>query len=329
MNHYILRYVLAIFGIPLVAYFILQAFNWYGNMAERYVLAPLSTERVQFPLHHPWGVGGVNRFNAEDDAGKAAIMDLLDRSISDMESWLGRVYADNYGLICLGENHDTHLRNLIAAQILPRLPADILMIEATRTQSAYFMRHLGTRSPLILLGHDMTAILQAAREANPAVRVLGIEETKRQFDNRRGGDGNSRELSIERNLKAVYKPGQRHLLLYGAFHCSHNSKLYSHLLADPPSGDTSGNKNAMMNIRITREHIEAPIEAFVYFLDEIGFTASRPEYAGDIVITDTAALVKRFREWFPFFTSNELDHFGALVIMRPLRYPTTTNPDNP
>jgi hypothetical protein len=317
VSHYIVRNILIIFGIPMVAYAILQGFNWYENMTESHDLAPIPEVRVQFPLHNPWGIGGVNRYEALSDLERADLDELLGQSITQLDPWLDRVSGAEHGLVCLGENHDGHLRRLIATQILPRLPADILMIEANRTGAARMVRHSGNRDYVPLLNRDISAVILAAKNVNAGVRVLGIEETRRQYDDRRSHKGIAREKAIDQNLRAVYVPGQRHVVLYGAFHCSHQSKLYKHLLDDPlPGGSTT-----MLNIRVAREHIEAPIETFVFFLDEIGFL--KGDLAGDIVITDTAALAKRFRQWFPFFATNELEHYSALVIMRPLRYAPT------
>ena len=317
MPHYIIRNFLIIFGIPLVAWGILHSFNWYANMTERHDLAPLSVERVQFPLHNPWGVGGVNRFGALTAPEQAQLMALLDRSITALDPWLDGLDRDGFSLLCLGENHDGHLRNLMASKILSRLPTDALLLEGRRTDAARILRHVQARDYVPLLGQNIRPVVLAAKAANPAVRVLGIEETRPQYDARFDSQGQGREASIEQNLRAVYKPGKRHIVLFGAFHCSQRTKLYSRLMVAPP--DTT----PMLNIRVTREHIEAPIETFVYFLDEIGFLGDGPtgELSGDIVITDTAALATYFRHWFPFFTSNELEHYGALVIMRPLRYP--------
>ena len=317
MPKYIIRNFLIIFGIPLAAFSLLHSFNWHANMTEGHDLAPLSVERIQFPLHNPWGVGGVNRFSALTAPEQADLMGLLDRSITALDPWLDDLNRDGFSLLCLGENHDGHLRNLLASKILPRLPTDALLLEGRRTDAARILRHVETRDYVPLLGHNITPVVLAAKDANPAVRVLGIEETRPQYDARFQSLGQGREASIEQNLRAVYRPGKRHIVLFGAFHCSQRTKLYSRLMVAPP--DTSA---PMLNIRVAREHIEAPIEAFVYFLDEIRFLSDGPagRLSGDIVITDTVALATYFRDWFPFFASNELEHYGALVIMRPLRY---------
>lgn len=312
MNHYILRNVLTIFGIPVVAYIILQLFNWYGNMVVEHDLAPLSTERVQFPLHNPWAIGGINRFNALTQVEQNDMLEFLDRSITDVDSWLAQVSKEEFTLICLGENHEGQLRNLIAERILPRLPTDIFMLEGKKTDAARILRHMWTSDYVPLLDKNYASIVRAIKTTNPDARILGIEETLRQFDTRRGGDGNSRESSIEQNLRAGYQPGKQHMVLYGAFHCSHQSKwLFSRLNGRPPGNS----QDTMLNVRIAREHIDAPVETFTYFLDELGLPR------GDYVITDTAAVAKRFRQWFPFLAANDLEHYSALVVLRPSLYP--------
>ena len=56
--------------------------------------------------------------------------------------------------------------------------------------------------------------------------------------------------------------------------------------------------------------MEAPFEAFVYFLDEVGLAP------GDFVITDPESLAARVDDWFPFLSANELHAFGAIAVFR-------------
>lgn len=309
MNTYIFRTVATILGVPVVAFLLLQAYFWYENLREDHTLAALSSERIQFPLHHRWAQGALERFGALTPDEQAEMRALVRQSIQGLESWLEALNRQDVALICLGENHDGHLRRMIAERILSRFPTDILMLEGDRTDAARLLRH----SPIsdyvpLLLGVDMSPVIRAVKHANPEARVLGIEETAAQFKGRKAGDGSARDGTIEQNLRAVYQPGKRHIVLYGAFHCSHNTqRFYNRLNDDFPGLDN----RVRLNVRVAREHIEAPVEAFMYFLDEIGLPRR------DIVITDPAALVRRFREWFPFFTTNELDHFSKMIIMRP------------
>ena len=87
-----------------------------------------------------------------------------------------------------------------------------------------------------------------------------------------------------------------------------------------PGGCASGRRrtcppNAILNLRVAWEHVEAPFEAFVYFLDELGLA---PE---DFVITDPAKLPAEIADWFPFLSANELDAFGAIAIFRYEEHP--------
>ena len=86
-----------------------------------------------------------------------------------------------------------------------------------------------------------------------------------------------------------------------------NERKYRRLrkrpLPDTPPG-------SLLNLRVAWEHVEAPIEAFVYFLDGIGLPP------GDIVIAEPAALAAEIGDWFPFLAANELKAFGAIAIFR-------------
>ena len=97
-------------------------------------------------------------------------------------------------------------------------------------------------------------------------------------------------------------------MLYGAFHCSHRGGwLFRRLRERPPPG---ASVDGLVNLRVAWEHVEAPFEAFVYFLDELGLGS------GDIVITKPAALAAEIGDWFPFLSANELDAFGAIAVFR-------------
>ena len=57
--------------------------------------------------------------------------------------------------------------------------------------------------------------------------------------------------------------------------------------------------------------MEAPFEAFVYFLDEIGVAP------GDFVINQRpTTLPTEIDDWFPFLSANELAAFGAVAVFR-------------
>ena len=162
--------------------------------------------------------------------------------------------------------------------------------------------------PVELLDADIARLLRNALWANPGLVIDGIEERREQFSTRRQQGTGSRESSIETNLRIRYRPGRRHVVLYGAFHCSHRGgwlfqRLRNRTLPDTPA-------DSLVNLRVAWEHVEAPFEAFVYFLDELGLAP------GDFVITDPESLAARIDDWFPFLSANELHAFGALAVFR-------------
>jgi hypothetical protein len=52
------------------------------------------------------------------------------------------------------------------------------------------------------------------------------------------------------------------------------------------------------------------VEAFVYFLDEIGIEN------GDFVIPDTRALPARIYRWFPLLNRRTLQKYSSLIVFR-------------
>ena len=160
----------------------------------------------------------------------------------------------------------------------------------------------------MLLGADMARLLRSALAANPALEIDGIEERPEQRSARRGGEHGSREGSIETNFRARYRPGRRHVVLYGAFHCSHRSGwLFQRLRRQPPPGALAG---SLLNLRVAWS-ISNPRSR----RSRTSSTRSASR-RGDFVIADPEALPAEIADWFPFLSANELRAFGAVAVFR-------------
>lgn len=66
----------------------------------------------------------------------------------------------------------------------------------------------------------------------------------------------------------------------------------------------------MLNVRVLGEHQYGPLEALVYFLDELGLTR------GDFVISATSRLDPHIRAWFPELAQDTLSKFRCLLVFR-------------
>ena len=240
---------------------------------------------------------------------RAALLAALERALRPFPEWLTALNRRPLAILCVGESHEPYLRRFLAERLFPTLKADVLLLEATADEA----RRLRTRvesgsDTVMLLGADVARLLRSALAANPALEIDGIEERHEQNSERRRQGAGSRESSIEANLRARYQPGRRHVVLYGAFHCSHRGGWLFQRLRKQPIPEAPA--ESLLNLRVAWEHLEAPFEAFVYFLDELGFPP------GDFVITDPARLPAEIDDWFPFLSANELRAFGAIAVFR-------------
>ena len=304
-----MQVVLVVLGVPVLAIVLVQAWIVYDDFTEPVAGWPPPGERIQFPDHHPWAQRALALFAALPPEERAGLASELERAIEPWPSWLDALNRKTVAILCVGENHEPYLRRFLADRLFATLKADALLLEATPRE----VERIRTRveagdERVMLLEANVGRLLRNALRVNPHLVVDGIEELPEQRSARVQRVSGSRENSIEANFRARYRPGRRTVVLYGAFHCSHRGGwLFRRLRERPPPGVPA---DAMLNLRVAWEHVEAPFEAFVYFLDEIGFPRR------DFVITDPELLPDEIGDWFPFLSANELGAFGAVAVFR-------------
>jgi hypothetical protein len=66
----------------------------------------------------------------------------------------------------------------------------------------------------------------------------------------------------------------------------------------------------MLNVRVLGEHQNGPLEAFVYFLDEIGIEKKT------FVIPNTKSLHPRIYALFQLLNSQTLEKYRSLIVFR-------------
>jgi hypothetical protein len=157
-----------------------------------------------------------------------------------------------------------------------------------------------------LLDADIMNMLRTVRDRNPDIKIHGIEETDKQAKSPHS-QSNSRDQSIAQNFWVKYEPGLRHLILFGALHCTNESNWLFHNLCNQASPAL---KDRMLNLRILEEHQNGPVESFVYFMDEIGVKK------GHFVIPDTRSLPDHIYEWFPLLNRQTLGKYRSLLVFR-------------
>ena len=264
------------------------------------------TARVQHPVFHPIALRALEGFRTLPAAERQAVRRNLERTLTGVDDWLRHLETADPRVLCLGELHRPATRRFLARQLLSRLPVDRLLLEATPSEMRLIHRLAGEGAAYVpLLGADVGEILEAVRTANPAVTIHGIEETSHQASLR--GNRGARDRSIAVNFWRHYQPGQRHAVLYGALHCSERRhRLFGHLRAAAPPEL----RPHMVNVQILGEHQDGPLEAFVYFLDELGLAP------GHLVLPDTGALHPYVYSWFALLDQQVLSQFETLVVFR-------------
>ena len=301
--------MLIVLGVPLLAIVLVQAWIVYDDLTEPIAGWPPPDERIQFPDHHPWARRALALFAALPPDERAGLVSGIERAIEPWPRWLEDLNRRKVAILCIGENHEPYLRRFLADRLFATLNADALLLEATPREAKRIRTRVEAGDErVMLLEADIARSLRSALRANPNLVVDGIEERPEQRSERVQQDSGSREDSIETNFRVRYQHGRRNVVLYGAFHCSHRGGWLFRRLRERPPPDAPA--DAILNLRVAWEHVEAPFEAFLYFLDEIGLPRR------DFVITDPNLLPDEIDDWFPFLSANELDAFGAVAVFR-------------
>lgn len=309
MRNSALHVLLIFIGVPVLAIALIYGFDFYMEITKPPLVWPPPDERVHHPKHHPWGEAALKRYRALPEDQRQTVRVQLTTALVDLDDWLSSIDKRGFDIICLGENHDDYIRRFVAERIIPVVHTDRLLLEATPDEVREILEDVDDGDEKVeLLSADVARLIRAVKAANPGVAIDGIEETAQQGETRELNGEGSREASIESNLSRVYTPGQRHLVLFGAFHCSNQWPwLYWRLLKKSPPGANG----RILSIRVARQHIEGPIESFVFFLDRIGIGA------GHLAIADTAQIPDLVKSWFPSLRANELNIYQSMIIFRP------------
>lgn len=268
-----------------------------------------SSARVQHPVFHPIAQRALVRYRALPEPQRQSVKRNLRQALQPLDRWLANLEAADPRVICVGERHRPATRRFLARELFARLPVDVLMLEATRAQTRRLSERTLAGDELVgLLGADAAELLRSALGRNPRLALAGIEESRRQAD-LRGGQGN-RDRSIAVNFWNHYRSGARHAILFGALHCSNlPHRLFGRLRADAPPAL----HRRMVNLQVLGQHQDGPLEAFVYFLDELGLAP------GHFAVADTGALHPLVYRWFSLLNQQVLSEFATLVVFRDLR----------
>jgi len=268
---------------------------------------PQNTERVQRLVHHVDAVNALQQFSRLPKSEKAAIKESLESSLITMEQWLKHLGQSNFQTICMGELHDESTRDFLAEEFFEKVSADVLLLEATPKKLKRSIKRMEAgRDYFPLLDADIMNILRTVKKRNPNIMIWGIEVTEAQEKKQRG-QSNSRDQSIARNFWDRFQPGKRNIFLFGALHCTNESNWLFNNLCHRASFPL---KERMLNVRVLGEHQNGTLEAFVYFVDEIGIEKKH------FVVSNTHSLHPRIYKWFQLLNRQTLEKYRSLVVFR-------------
>ncbi|NQV99688.1 MAG: hypothetical protein HQ483_08320 [Rhodospirillales bacterium] len=289
------RLLLVILAFPLTFLAGFGAYQIYLDYFHVVTVPPSSRVRIQYPNYHRVAQDALRNFAALPASRQGEIRQSLNLSLVDFQPWLAAFAASPPGLICLGENHDDQTRRFLARSLFSGLQPDVLMIESTPDELARIKRD---RRPYVpLLGADISAVLKAQ---SPSTMIAAIDQRQAQ-------KGMAREQAILTNLQNSAVAGRTNLVLFGALHCGNFEGWLYDLLgksAIPFSPDQRS------SLRVIGEHQDGSLEAFIYFLDEIGL------HRGHFTITRPRDLAPWIHAAFPVLSDQTLIHYDAVVVFR-------------
>jgi hypothetical protein len=267
----------------------------------------MSSKRIQHQLHHQKAIKALQLFSRLPNYEKTAIKKSLNSNLISMKKWLISLDQSRSQIVCIGELHKESTRSFLSKEFFANLSFDVLLLEATPKELKRLIKLMEAgRDYFPLLDADIMNVLRTVRDRNPDIKIYGIEETDRQAKNNHGYS-NTRDQSIARNFWVEFEPGLRHIILFGALHCTNESNWLYRNLHNQASTDL---KDKMLNVRVLGEHQNGPMEAFVYFIDEIGVEKRH------FVVSDTRSLPNQIYDWFPLLNRQTLRKYRSLIVFR-------------
>jgi len=307
MDSPLARVILALLGGYLIILLFLSVYDWIVEEFPRRPTKPPISERIQHPFYHEEVVKALQRFSRLPEPEKAAIKQNLESNLISIEQWLTHIGQSEYQIMCMGELHEESTRNFLAEEFFAKISTDVLLLEATPDVLKHLIKRMDTGSDYFpLLDADILKILRSVKNRNPAIKIWGIEETDEQHEGQQG-HSISRDQFIAHNFWDIFHPGRFHIILFGALHCTNEPNWLFNNLCNQAFLHL---KERMLNVRVLGEHQNGPVEAFVYFLDEIGIDKKH------FVIPNTNSLHPRIYELFQMLNQETLEKYRSLVVFR-------------
>jgi hypothetical protein len=295
----------------MVGYFIIlllfQIHEWIQTNYPRPTANPENINQIQHPYYHDQAVDSLKRFLSLSKSEKSEIKSNLESNLISMKRWQNLLDRLDYEIICIGELHDESTRDFLADNFFADFDTSVLLLETTPDQLNVLIKRMNSgRFYFPLLTADIMGILRTVSRRNASVQIYGIEETSQQ-QREQSTESSSRDKSIALNFWKSYQPGMRHIVLFGALHCAKEQHwLYQNLMDQA----TFPLKNRMLSVFVLGEHQNGPLEAFLFFLDELGIDKE------SFAIPWPNRLHPRILELFQSLNKQVLEKYDTLVVYR-------------
>ncbi len=297
-------------GMVLGPVLLVSAISLYQWIEKEYPSRPVATinsERIQHPNYHSIATHALEKFSLLTSANQRLIIKNLQENLVPFEQWMTLFQASDYRLMCLGESHTQPTRKFLSETVLAEHIFDSLYLETNPKElTGIYKRLYSTTDYFPLLDADILQLLRSVISKNPSINIHAIDITDRQVDYK-VPDKQSRDDYITKNFLSSFTDTGRNIVLIGAIHCSDSAPWF---YAKVKKSFTSNKVSQVTNVRIYDEHEEGIIEAFVFFLDEIGIKR------GHFAILKSKELQPIIKEWFPLATLFSFDLFDTVIIYR-------------
>ena len=308
MKSPLVQVILSTLGGFVIILLVLETLDWVNREFPQPPVNQGKAGSVHYPFYHDKANDSLERFNLLSDLDQRSIRENIVSSLITMEQWLALLNKQSYEITCIGELHDEQTRIFLADEFFSRVKADALLLETTPDGLQDLTRRMESdRSYFPLLNADILNILRTVRSANADIRLHGIEQTPRQKRDQHP-NLNSREKAIARNFWKVYRPGKRHLVLFGNLHCAKEPGWLFHELQKQAPAPLM---QRMLSVTVLGEHQKGPVEAFVYFLHEIGINAK------DFVIPELSSLHPFIVGQFKTLNNQVFTKYDTLIVFTP------------
>lgn len=305
MRSPLLTLVLVVLGWPASVLVILGGYSLVsGWIAEEYPSPPSPEPAPPLIRHHGYEIvtdAALQSYQALPELERLALRHHLQLALTPVQAWLTRLDRAGFEALCIGENHAEATRRYLGQELLPGLRYDRLLLEVAPDELVHIQDRMAAgREYFPLLGADIAPILRDAAARQPAVEAVGIDLSESQR-----GSELPRDHFLAENFETAFRVGERHVLLFGAFHCSNQAGwLYYRLQRRSPP------ISPMVALRVVEAQAEGPVEAFVRFLEALDLPAD------GFVIAEPENLPERLLTWFALLRQTTLSRFDAVLIFR-------------